>query len=118
MDTNDKIRICKVVSHAILSDLQVTDAERTFINELMAKYGLSDEQKKDVMARNFDEDPAELVAGISGFDNTNALVVELIMAVAADGELSKTERQILDRVATAIGVDPADMDMLVKNALM
>ena len=118
METKEKIQICQVVSQAILSDGKITDAESDFMNALMDKYNLSDDQKKEVMTRNIDDDPAKLVEGITGFGSKNELIVELVMAVAADNELSKTERQLLETVATAIGVDQADMDMLLKNALM
>jgi uncharacterized tellurite resistance protein B-like protein len=118
MDKKEKIQICKVVSQAILSDGKITDDESEFMNSLMGKYELTDEEKKEVMSRNIDEDPAALVEGISSFDSKNQLMVELVMAVAADNELSKTEHQLLQTVAKAINVDLEDMDMLVKNALM
>jgi len=117
METADEIRICKVVAQAILADGQLTDEERTFLAKLMDRYGLDEEQRKDVMARNIDDDPAALAEGISEFDTVNELLVELAMAVAADGEITGSERDLLESVAGALGVESADLDLLVRTAL-
>lgn len=117
METSDKIRICKVVAQAILADFQLTDTEHEFLHKLMDRYGLDESQRKEVMARNVDDDSAALAAGIAGFDNKNELLVELAMAVAADGKLAPAERDLLAEVAAAVGVEKAELDMLVATAL-
>ena len=118
MEISEKIKICEVVAQAILADGQITDEEKEFIDALMDKYELGDAQRKAVMQRNIDDDPAKLVEGITAFSSKNELIVELVLAVASDNVLTKTETQLLNTVAGAIGVDEADMEMLVKNALM
>jgi tellurite resistance protein len=117
METDEKIQVCKVVAQAILADGQLTDSERETLNRLMDRYGLDADQRKDVMARNIGDDPAALAEGISGFETKNELLVELALAVAADGELRPSERQLLSSVAAAVGVDQAELDMLVTTAL-
>jgi len=118
MNINDKIQICKVVAQAILADGQITDSEHTFINELMDKYKLTNDQKKDVMARNVGDDVAELAKDLTAYESKNELMVDVAMAVAADGDFSSSEKEMLDQIAAALGIEKADMDMLVKNALM
>ena len=49
MEQKDKVQICKVVAQAILADGQLTDSERDFLETLMTTYGLSDDEKSDVM---------------------------------------------------------------------
>ncbi len=117
MEMNDKLQICKVVAQAILADCKVTDSEHAFLTTLMDKYGLDDEQRKDVMARNIGDNPGDLAESVTEFDSKNELLVELAMAVAADGELSSSEKTLIDEVAKAIGVPDAEVDMLVKTAL-
>ena len=117
MDINDKVQICKVVAQAILADGQLTDAEHEFLTKLMDKYELDGDQRKDVMARNIDDDPASLAEGVTEFNTKNELLVELAMAVAADGELQKTERDLLESVAGALDVPKVELDMLVQTAL-
>jgi uncharacterized tellurite resistance protein B-like protein len=69
------------------------------------------------MARNIGEDPREMVEEIKEFESKNELLVDLAMAVAADGELSSSEKELLTKIAGAIDVDQADLEMLVKTAL-
>jgi uncharacterized tellurite resistance protein B-like protein len=118
MEMKDKIQICKVVAQAILADCQLTDSEREFLKTLMDKYGLDEDQRKDVMARNVGDDPGELTKDISEFESVNELLVELSMAVAVDGELSSSEKELISNVAAAVGVDQTELDMLVKTALV
>jgi uncharacterized tellurite resistance protein B-like protein len=117
MEMSERVQICKVVAQAILADGQLTDAEHELLTRLMDRYGLDGEQRKDVLARNIGDDPAALAEGIAGFETKNELLVELALAVAADGELRTSERQLLSSVAAAIGVGEAEMDMLVTTAL-
>ena len=117
MDIKDKLQICKVVAQAILSDLQVTDAEHEFLTSLMDRYELDEDQRKEVMARNVGDDPKDLADGITEFESKNELLVELAMAIAADGELSSTEKELIADVAKALDVPEAEVDMLVKTAL-
>ena len=113
----DQVQICKVVAQAIVADGRLADGERAHLNELMDRYGLDDAERKDVMARNIDDDPAALAAGVEAPDAKNALIVELAMAVSVDGGLAKTERQLIAEVATALGVETAELDELIKTAL-
>ena len=117
MEMSDKLQICKVVAQAILADCQVTDAEHEFLTTLMDKYGLDEAQRKDVLARNVGDDPKILAEGVTEFDSKNELLVELAMAVAADGKLSSTEKELINDVAKALDVPEAEVDMLVKTAL-
>jgi len=117
MEISDKIKICKVVAQAILADGRLTDTEHEFLTTLMDRYELDAVQRKEVMARNIDDDPVALADGISEFDTKNELLVELAMAVASDGALSPSERDLIRDVAAAIGVEEAEVDMLVKTAL-
>jgi uncharacterized tellurite resistance protein B-like protein len=113
----DQVQICKVVAQAILADAQLADAERELLNELMDRYGLDDAERKDVLARNIGDDPVALAAGVEALDSKNALIVELAMAVAADGALAKAERDLITDVAAALGIAQDAVDALIKTAL-
>jgi uncharacterized tellurite resistance protein B-like protein len=117
MELNDKIQICKVVARAVLADAQLTDTEIAFLTRLMDEYGLDEAQRKDVMARNIDDDVVAMAEQITEFNSKNELLAELAQAVAVDGELSSSEQQLLTDVAAALGVDQAELDMLVQTAL-
>ena len=117
MEQKDKVQICKVVAQAILADGQLTDSEREFLDTLMNIYGLSGEEKNDVMARNIGDDPAELAAEITEYQSKNELMVELAKAIASDGELSSSEREFIKKIAEEIGVEESEIENLVEDAL-
>jgi uncharacterized tellurite resistance protein B-like protein len=117
MEIDDKLQICKVVAQAILSDGQITDSEHAFIQKLMEKYALSPEQKKEVLARNIDDDVGSMAAEVSVFDSQNELLTELALAVVVDGKIAPAEKDLLKRVAAAMNLAEADLDLLINAAI-
>jgi len=114
----EQVTICKVVAQAILADGRIADDERMLLDQLMERYELSSAESRDVLARNIDDDPSKLAVGIDSAEGKNALIVELAMAVAADGGLSRAEKQLLETIADVVGVPREELDELVKTALM
>ena len=117
LSKKDQVQICKVVAQAVLADGQIADSERKLLDELMDRYALDDAERKDVLARNIDDDPTALAAGIEALDTKNALIAEVVMAIAADGALSKAERDLISEVATALGVAQDEVEAAIKAAL-
>ena len=117
METIDKVEICKLVAGAIMADLQITDTEREFLDKLMERYELSDSQRQTVLARNIDESPEAALEQLASEEARNELLVELALAVAVDGEISRPERDILDRVAKVLDVTEEEMALMLKAAL-
>ena len=117
MEIDDKLQICKVVAQAILSDGQITDSEHAFMQKLMEKYALSKEQKKEVLARNIDDDVGSMAAEVSVFDSQNELLTELALAVVVDGKIAPAEKDLLKRVAAAMNLAEADLDLLINAAI-
>ncbi len=117
MELKDKIQICKVVTQAILADARITDSERNFIDKLMDKYELDEGQRKEVLSRNIGDDPTEMAEKITSFESKNELIVELAMAVAVDGEISSSERALLDKVATVFEIEKVDLELMLQAAI-
>ena len=117
MKNIDKIEICKLVAQAILADAQITDTESDFLAKLMDRYGLTESERKHVMARDIGEDPTDAVQMIVSDEARNELLIELALAVAVDGEISSSERALLDRIARALDVSQADLELMLKAAI-
>jgi uncharacterized tellurite resistance protein B-like protein len=115
MELKDKIGTCKVVAQAILSDAEVTDTERAVLQKLMDRYGLDKDQRREVLRRNVDDDPAAMVQGISDPEAKKEMLTELTRAIAADGKLSEAEERLLGRVGEAVGLSEAEMEKLVAD---
>lgn len=110
MDKNEKLQVCRLVAQAILIDGQVTDEEHGFLDRLMTTYGLTDVEKKDVRKRNIDDDAEAMAREIKGFNAKSELLTELASAAASDGRLSKSERELLTKIGSAIGVSADEME--------
>ncbi|MCP4599637.1 MAG: TerB family tellurite resistance protein [Proteobacteria bacterium] len=117
MESKDKVLICKVVAQAILADAQITDSEWSLIDKLMNRYELDEGQRKEVLARNIDDDPAQFAEQITSFDSKNELLVELALVVAVDGEISSPERIILEKIASVFSVEKDELDLMLKAAI-
>jgi uncharacterized tellurite resistance protein B-like protein len=115
MDKNDQIQICKVIAQAIMADAQITDEEHEFLTRLMDRYELDEAQRKDVMNRNMDDDPAAMVKEIGGLESKDELLGELLSAIAVDGEVAPQEKALLQTVGKAIGMTPEELEMVLEN---
>jgi uncharacterized tellurite resistance protein B-like protein len=105
------------VAQAVLSDAQVTDAERQFLDKLMDGYELDPTQRKDVLKRNLGDDPAALLEGFADDEAKKELLRELARAVATDGVFAAAEEQLLARVGGTLGIAPDEIERLVADAV-
>ncbi len=117
MNREDEIQICKIVAQAILADTRITDQEEELLTKLMDRYNLDDATRKSVMARDIGEDPAEAIRTLRSADAKNELIVELALAVAADGEISSSEMRLMTRVADALKISSDDLELMLKAAI-
>lgn len=115
MDIKDKIQICKVIAQAIMADVQITDAERQFLDKLMDRYELDADQRKDVLDRNFGDDVTEMARGIEAMESQNELLTELVEAIAVDGEVVKSEKKLVLKVGLAMGMSEDEINMLLED---
>lgn len=115
MDMEEKVQICKIVALAILSDAQITDTEYDFLQSLMSRWGLSEDLKKQVLARDIGEDPRHLLKKLPSSESVDELLGELVQAVAVDGEISGSERQLLSQVGEVLEMDPGQLELLINS---
>jgi uncharacterized tellurite resistance protein B-like protein len=113
----DKFEICKLVAQAILADAQITDSERDFLTKLMDRYELNEQERQEMVSRDIGEDPSDIVKMLASDEARNELLVELALAVAVDGEISSSERALLNRIAEIMDITQADLDIMLKAAI-
>jgi len=116
MTKDQKIRICQIVAQGVLADGQVTDDEHAVLDRLIAGFELDAADRKTIFSGNIGDDVSHLAADLTAESRT-ALLTELILAVAADGQLTRAERQLVEGVATAIGVEIGELEPLYQAAL-
>ncbi|HOX44915.1 MAG TPA: TerB family tellurite resistance protein [Myxococcota bacterium] len=115
MQGKEKIAVCQAVTQLVLADGQVRDAEWELLDRLAERLGLSPEERKRARQADAGGDARRLLADL-GDEARATLLDELAAAAVVDGELGKSERQILTEVAEALGQDQAAVEAALTKA--
>ncbi|MEM6291116.1 MAG: TerB family tellurite resistance protein [Myxococcota bacterium] len=95
---DDNRLFCEIVAVLLISDAQVTDSERRFLDRLMKRFDFSDADRQAVFnSVNIGESVEGRLRQLSPARRPE-LLAELEAAAAADGEIGRTEQEILDEV--------------------
>ena len=98
---NTNVAKCLLVSKVLVADGMMSDDERAFLTDLMAKLGLTDEERRRVIDLE-DWDKAEpIVTGLPE-DERREIIDMLVDAASADGRLSPHEMATVKKVTTAL----------------
>jgi uncharacterized tellurite resistance protein B-like protein len=101
---NLKVAKCLLVSKVLVADGIMTENERIFLDKMMRRLGLDDEERRRVIdLEGWDE--AEPVVAKLSLDEKREFVSMLIDASSADGRLSPLEMETVTRITSALGVD-------------
>ncbi len=98
-DAKDANRLfCEIVAVLLISDAQVTDEERQFLDRLMERFSFTPEDRQAVFnSVNIGESVEGRLRQLPK-DRRGELLAELEAAAAADGEIGRPEQEILDEV--------------------
>lgn len=94
---------CLVVSSVLVADGMMTDDERAFLDELIAGFGLSDEERRSVIELEGVDEANAQVARLPEAER-RAIVEQLVDAASADGKLSPHELAAIKKVSDALGI--------------
>jgi uncharacterized tellurite resistance protein B-like protein len=100
---NQKLARCHLLAEVLSADGIMTDEERSLLEEHLARYQLTDEERDQV--RHFEgaaRAPATL-RPLSGPERQQVLD-ELVEAALADGKLTALETAAVKRIAEALGL--------------
>ncbi len=101
MGMNANVAKCLLVSKVLVADGMMSDDERGFLTNMMAKLGLSDDEKKSVVElENWDQ--AEPIVNALSEEERRELVEMLVDAASADGRLSPHEMATVKKVSAAL----------------
>lgn len=94
---------CLLVSKVLVADGIVTENERTFLDKMMRKLGLSDDERRGVLDLEGWNDAEPVVAKLTQ-DEKQEIVSMLIDASSADGNLGPLELQAVKKITAALGL--------------
>ena len=102
MDLEHKKVYCGLVARLLVADEEVTDAEHDFLERLMDRFGLSEEDKHQVVEQM--DTSGELGAEIRKLpeDDRVALLLELRNAAMADDAFGPKELELIEAVEKAL----------------
>ncbi|HEU4732789.1 MAG TPA: TerB family tellurite resistance protein [Kofleriaceae bacterium] len=100
---NDKVARCLLVSKVLVADGMMTDDEHSFLQDMMTRLALSDDERRRVIDLEGWDEAEPLLRGLP-LDERRALIEELVDAASADGRLSRLELATIRRVAAELGV--------------
>ena len=100
----ENVAKCLLVSKVLVADGMMADAERSYLDAIMKRMGLDDEEKRAVVELEGMDDAAAIIAELSVEDRLD--IIELLVdAAAADGHLSPHELAAIQAVEKELGVD-------------
>ena len=94
---------CLVVAKVLVADGMMTDDERTFLDAMVRRLGLSDAERQQVVELEGFEDAERLIHQLPQAERQQ-IVEELVNAASADGRLSPHELAAIKRVTAALGL--------------
>ena len=100
---NARVAKCLLVSKVLVADGLMSDDERAFLANLMARLGLDAEERRGVIELEGWDDAEPIVAAMS-LEERLGLVELLVDAAGADGHLSPHELATIKAVEQALGV--------------
>ena len=94
---------CLVVAKVLVADGMMTDDERTFLDAMVRRLGLSEAERQQVVELEGFEDAERLIHELPQAERQQ-IVEELVNAASADGRLSPHELAAIKRVTAALGL--------------
>ncbi len=116
MDQETRQKVCRLIAGIVVVDDDLDDAEDDFINRMLTRFGLSQDQRDELFPIMDAEEAAREFAGLTPEVQKEAFAL-LVQAVAADKKYVEEERRYLHAVGKMIGLSPADIDENVKAAV-
>jgi uncharacterized tellurite resistance protein B-like protein len=95
---------CLLVAKVLVADGMMTDEERAFLDSIVRQLGLTEEERRRVVALE-DMAEAEAVARALPVVDKRALLDMLVDAASADGRLARLEMGVVQRLAAVLGVN-------------
>ncbi len=103
MTPQERTLIVQIVGQLCIIDGSLADAERSYLDELIARLGMGDAERKAALSGiSIDSPFQERVAQLSDVAKA-ALRAELDVAAAADGALARAEADMVGRVRALLG---------------
>ena len=100
---NPDLARCHLLAEILAADGFMTDAERSLLEQHLARYQLTDKERDQVRHFEGAGDAASALRGLPA-EERQQVVDELVEAALADGKLTAQETAAVKRIAEALGL--------------
>ena len=100
---NTNVATCLLVSKVLVADGMMGDDEREFLDGMMTKLGLTEDERRGVIELEGWDEAEPIVKQLSE-DERRGIIELLVDAASADGRLSPHELATVKRVSAALGL--------------
>lgn len=101
---NTNVAKCLLVSKVLVADGMMADDEREFLDGMMTKLGLTEDERRRVIELEGWDEAEPIVKALSA-DEKQEMIELLVDAASADGRLSPHELAAVKRVSKALGLE-------------
>jgi len=116
MDKDQARRVCQLIAGIVIADDDLDPAEEAFIDRLIARFGLSEEDRDALFPIVDADEAAGAMKTLPAAVCTETLEL-LIQAAVADGKVVDVERDYLGAVAKALDVADEDLEKRIAAKL-
>ncbi len=116
MDEAQRRRVCQLIAGIVVSDDDLDPNEDTFVDKMLAKFGIPQEEREVIFPIIDATDAAGAILTLPEDVRTEAFSL-LIEAACADGQVVAEEREYLDAVAGALKIEAADVQKKIDEQL-
>ncbi len=114
-DENRRI-ICRMLGGLVTSDLDVGDDERAFLDKVMAQFEIPESEWDALFPLMEPQEARDALLELEPPVREEALNL-LIQAAAVDRVVNEAEREYLDCVASAVGIDDSELSRRIEALL-
>jgi tellurite resistance protein len=116
IDDETKRLICRMVAGLVASDEDFTETERTFVEKVLANFGIPEEEWDAIFPLVSPAEARNEISKLTGAARETAVNL-LVQAAAADGKIVAEEREYLDAVADAMSIHSTVMEFRLNKAM-
>jgi uncharacterized tellurite resistance protein B-like protein len=104
MDEQTKRLVCRMVAGLVASDEDFADAERAFLDKVLAQFGIPEHEWDAIFPLVDPEEAAQTMRSLDAMTQKEAFEL-LLEGAMADGKVVDEERAYLKLIGNAIGLD-------------
>ena len=116
MDNDTRRRLCRLIAGIVVVDNDLDDAESRFVDHMLARFGLSPDERDALFPIIDAGEAAEELKTLAPPLQHEAFAL-LVEAATLDRRYADEEKDYLYKVGAVINLSPADIDARVQAAL-